>query len=53
MAQVIDFKAAAQARAAAQSAKTLHFPTFKPARTKRARLADRAVAVRLAAREAL
>lgn len=51
MAQVIDFQAAAKARKAQRS--QLVFPEFKPARTKRARLADRRTAVRMSAREAL
>lgn len=51
MSNVIDFQAAAKARQAKRS--QLVFPEFKPARTKRARLADRRTQVRMAAREAL
>jgi hypothetical protein len=51
MAQVIDFQAAAKAKQAQRS--LLVFPEFKPARTKRARIADRRTAVRMAAKERL
>lgn len=49
MAQVIDFSAAKKAQKAKAGA--LVFPVLKVASTKRLRLADRAQAVRMAAKE--
>lgn len=49
MAQVIDFSAAKKAKQA--KAGVLSFPTFKVPSTKRVRLAERAQAVRMAAKE--